>query len=297
MGWFVLRRLAGAVAVLLIVPSLSFVFFTVSYRGGPVFSQLWDYLHATFITRDLGRSEVVGQPSVGRLLRDGVPIDVALLLGGFGLGIAGGVLAGAAVARRPRSRRAAVLNWLAALALSAPVYATGFLVVVYFGSVGGEHPLFFVSDQGQYVSVARDPIEWLHALWVPWLAVALPVGGAVMRLTNGATRDALGEDPVRTARAKGANGERVLRRHALPFAVPSLSAYVGASMNLMILNIAVMETTFNLPGSFRYAREAINNVDFTLIQGLVLVAVIYVVAANLIADLVLMRVDPRTRER
>jgi ABC-type dipeptide/oligopeptide/nickel transport system permease component len=89
--------------------------------------------------------------------------------------------------------------------------------------------------------------------------------------------------------------DRVLRRHALPFSVPTVSAYVGSSMNIMILNIAVMEDVLNLPGSFRYAKSAISNVDFTTIQGLVVVTVIYVVAANLIADLVLARVDPRTR--
>src|SRR3954447_20553594 len=105
MGSFVLRRLGAAAGLGVGVPSLSFVLFTISYRGGPVLPQLWDYLHQTFIVRDLGRAEVVGQPSVGKLLRAGVQVDLALLLGGFALGIGAGVLAGAAVARRPRSRR------------------------------------------------------------------------------------------------------------------------------------------------------------------------------------------------
>jgi peptide/nickel transport system permease protein len=295
MGGFVLRRLGAAAVLLVVVPSLSFVMFTVTYRGGPVFSQLWDYLHQTFIARDLGRMEIVGQPSVGRALRAGVQVDIALLLGGLVLGIAGGALAGAAVARRPRSKRAAVLNGLTSLALSTPVYATGFLVIVYFGSTGGEHSLPFVSDQGIYKPIGTDFWAWLHSIWVGWLAVALPVGAAVMRLTTSSTRDALLDDPVRTARAKGADDERVLRRHALPFAVPTVSAYIGSSMNIMILNIAVMEDVLNLPGSFRYAKSAVNNVDFTTIQGLVVVTVIYVVAANLLADLVLARVDPRVR--
>jgi peptide/nickel transport system permease protein len=295
MGGFVLRRLGAAAVLLVLVPSLSFVMFTVTYRGGPVFSQLWDYLHQTFIARDLGRMEIVGQPSVGRALRAGVQVDIALLLGGLVLGIAGGALAGAAVARRPRSKRAAVLNGLTSLALSTPVYATGFLVIVYFGSTGGEHSLPFVSDQGIYKPIGTDFWAWLHSIWVGWLAVALPVGAAVMRLTTSSTRDALLDDPVRTARAKGADDERVLRRHALPFAVPTVSAYIGSSMNIMILNIAVMEDVLNLPGSFRYAKSAVNNVDFTTIQGLVVVTVIYVVAANLLADLVLARVDPRVR--
>lgn len=295
MGWFVLRRIGAGVVLVVIVPALSFAMFTGLYRGGPVFSQLWDYLHQTFIARDLGRSEVIGQPSVGSLLREGVPVDVALLLGGFAIGIVAGALAGAAVARRPRSLRAAVFGATAAVGLAVPVYALALVIIVLFGSTGGEHSLSFVSDQGVYKPIGTDFWAWLHGLWVGWVVVALPVGAAVMRLTAGSTREALLEDPVRTAHAKGMTDERVLRRHALPFAVPAVSAYVGSSMNLMVLNIAVVEEALNLPGSFRLAKSAVNDVDFTTIQGLVLVTVIYVVVANLLADLVLARLDPRAR--
>jgi peptide/nickel transport system permease protein len=295
MGWFVLRRLGAAAVLLVLVPSLSFVYFTVTYAGGPILPQLGDYLSATFLHFDLGQSARIGSPEVDDLLKRGVAVDLALLAGGFVLGIGGGMLAGAAIAKRPHSLHAGVLNVIGGLSLAMPVYLLGLVVVVLFGSEGGEHSIAFVSDQGQYRPLTQDFWAWLHSLWVPWVVVALPVGAAVMRLTTGSTRDALREDAVRTARAKGADERRVLRRHALPFSVPAVSAYAGASMNIMILNIAVMETAFNLPGSFRYARESVNDVDFILIQGLVLVAVIYVVAANLIADLVLARVDPRTR--
>jgi peptide/nickel transport system permease protein len=295
MGWFVLRRLGAAAVLLVLVPSVSFVFFTVSYTGGPVLPQLGDYLSATFLQLDLGSSTELGSPDVAEFLRQGIPVDVALLAGGFMLGIAGGMLAGAAIARRPQSLRAAPLNVLGALGLALPPYLLAFVLIVLFGSTGGSYSVAFVSDAGLYRPLTEDLWAWLHALWLPCVLTALPVGAAVMRLTNAQTRDALGEDPVRTALAKGVEDERVVRRHALPFAVPTVSAYVGASMNIMILNIAVLETVFNLPGSFRAARESIDDVDFPMIQGLVLISVIYVVAANLIADLVLARVDPRAR--
>ncbi len=295
MGWFVLRRLGAAALLLVLVPSLSFVYFTVSYTGGPVLPQLWEYLSQTFLHFDLGQSGRIGSAEVDELLKDGIAVDVALLAGGFALGIGGGMLAGAAIARRPRSPLASALNVIGAIGLALPVYLLGLAIVVLFGSAGGSHSISFVSDQGQYQPLTRDFWAWLQSLWVPWLVVALPLGAAVMRLTSGATRDALLDDPVRTARAKGADEQRVLRRHALPFSVPAVSSYAGASMNIMILNIAVMESAYNLPGSFRYASEAINDVDFVLIQGLVLVTVLYVVAANLVADLALARFDPRTR--
>jgi peptide/nickel transport system permease protein len=295
MGWLVLRRLAAAAALLVLVPSVSFVFITISYTGGPVLPQLGDYLSATFLHFDLGNSTELGSAEVAAFLREGIPVDVALLVGGFVLGIGGGMLAGATIARRPRSALAAALNTVGALGLAMPVYLLAFVVIVLFGSTGGTHSIAFVSDAGIYRPLGKDAWAWLHALWVPWVLIALPIGSAVMRLTNGQTRDALQEDPVRTARAKGVEDQRVVRRHALPFAVPAVSAYTGASMNFMILNIAAIEVAFNLPGSFRSARDAIDDVDFPTIQGLVLISVVYVVAANLIADLVLARVDPRTR--
>lgn len=295
MGWYVVRRLLAAAALVVLVPSLSFAWFTAVYVGGPVLPQLADYVSATFLHFDLSSSTRLGSRGVADVLLDGIPVDVALLVGGFGLGIAGGMLAGAQVAAHPHGKRAKVLNGIGAVALSAPAYATAFLIIVYFGSVGGTAALPFVSDSGVYEPLREDPAAWLHALWVPWLAIALPVAGAVMRLAASATRDALDEDPVRTARAKGIADERVVRRHALPFAVNGVSAYTGASMNILILNAAVVERLFNLPGSFRIAQDSVQDVDFPAIQGLVLITAFYVAAANLVADLVLARVDPRVR--
>src|SRR5918998_6103800 len=103
MGWFVLRRIGAAAVLLVVVPSLSFVFFTVSYTGGPVLPQLGDYLSATFLHLDLGQSGRIGSPEVGELLKEGIAVDVALLAGGFGLGIRGGVPAGGVNAERARS--------------------------------------------------------------------------------------------------------------------------------------------------------------------------------------------------
>lgn len=295
MGSLVVRRLFGAAALVVLVPSLSFAFFTAVYIGGPVLPQLRDYLDAVFLHADFGRLHQLGARAVSDVLREGIPVDVGLLVGGFGLGVALGLCGGAQLAAHPRSRRAKVLNVATALSLATPIYATAFLIVVSFGSGGGNNALPFVSDGGVYRPLTDDPVAWLHALWVPWLAMALPVAGAVVRLTTSSTQDALQEDPVRTARAKGVADAHVLRRHALPFALTGVSAYTGASMNIMILNAAIVERLLNLPGSFRLAQDSIQNVDFIAIQGLVLVTAAYVAVANLVADIVLARIDPRVR--
>jgi len=223
-----------------------------------------------------------------------VPTDVSLLLGALVFGVGGGALAGSYVAAYPRRRRTAALQVLGAIALAAPVATTGLVIVAYLGSAGSGG-VFFVSDTGVYRPLTEDPLAWLHAMWVPWLAVGLPIFGAFMRVATAAMRGALADDAVRTARAKGLSDGRVLRRHALPLAVGPLSAYGGATINLVILNSAIMESLFNLPGAFRYASQAIEDSDLPLLQALTLVTVFYVVVGNLIADVIHARIDPRVR--
>ncbi len=295
MGKYVARRLVATVVLVVLVPSLSFIYFTAVYVGGPVFPQLGDYLSSVFLHADFGRVNQPGAREVSEVLAEGIPVDLALLIGGFALGVAGGLLGGAQIARRPRSRRAALLRSIGTLSLAAPVYTVGAVIVTYFGSGGGKFSLPFVTDGGVYRPISEDVTGWLHGMWVPWLAISLPIFGTILRLATSATTLALEDDPVRTARSKGITDRIVLRRHALPFAYASASAYAGASMNIMILNAAIVERLFNLPGSFRLAQDSIQNVDFIAIQGLVTVTVIYVVFANLIADVILARIDPRVR--
>lgn len=296
MGPFVLKRLLGSAALLVIVPSLALVFFqlTIAVDGRSVPAVLGQYLSDTFLRLDFGQARRFGNPDIRDLIRTGVPTDVSLLLGAMVFGVGGGTLAGAWVAAHPRRRRTAVLQIVGAVALAAPVATTGAVIVAYFGSAGAGG-LPFVSDTGVYRPLTEDPVAWLHALWVPWLAVGLPVFGAVMRVAAASTRDALSDDAVRTARAKGLKDGRVLRRHAVPLSVGPLSAYGGATINLVILNAAIVESLFNLPGAFRYAGQAIEDVDLPLLQALTLVTVFYVVVGNLIADVVHARIDPRVR--
>ena len=206
---------------------MSFAYFTAIYIGGPVLPQLRDYLDAVFLHGDFGRLNQFGARAVSDVLREGIPVDVALLFGGLR---ARRRRRGCWPARRspsaPALLRAAVLNGFGALALAAPVYTTAAVIVVYFGSGGGKFRLPFVSDAGVYRPLTEDPLAWLHGLWIPWLAIALPVAGAVMRLTTSATTDALADDPVRTARAKGVDDRArcAATRSRSPIGV---SAYAG----------------------------------------------------------------------
>ena len=293
----IVRRIFAAVALIAIVPSLAYAYFAALYSDQPVLPGLRAYLEAVFLRFELDGALGGGPRSdTYYLLREGVPVDIALIVGGYVLGVGLGALGGLYLARRTTGVLAWALHSFGAFALCAPPAVTGYFFIFMFGSAGGDNPVFFVSDSGVYTSFFDNPLRWLQGLWVPWLAIALPVAGAVMRVSAGASRDALGEDSVRTAYAKGLRHGRVLRRHVFVFALPPVSAYGSAAINLMILNAAVVQTIFNLPGSFRYARQAMETQDIALLQTMALVTVLYVVLANLIADLIQMRVDPRVRD-
>lgn len=292
----ILRRVVAAIALIAIVPSLTYVSFATLYSDQPVLPGLRDYLEAVFLRLELDGALGGGPRSdVYYLLREGIPVDLALIVGGYVLGVGLGALGGLYLA----ARRSGTLNWVlqvaGAVAICAPAAVTAYFFVFLFGAEGGVNSVFFVTDAGVYRSLFDDPLRWLQGLWVPWLAVALPIAGATMRVSAAASRDALSDDSVRTAHAKGVRPGRVLRRHVFVFALPPVTTYGSAAINIMILNAAIVETIFNLPGSFRYAREAIENPNVALLQTMALVTVLYVVLGNLIADLVQMRVDPRVR--
>lgn len=295
MAMFVLRRVLAAAALLVLVPSLAYVFFLRVVRDLPVWPALGDYWLDTYIRFDLGQVQRFGRQDIAELLREGVPVDLALLAGGLVLGLGTGIGAGVFVAARPRSQLTKTLHILGAVALATPVATTGFVIVTAFGANGGEVRLPFVSDTGVYQPLWRDPAAFVQALWVPALAVALPIAGAIMRLASSTTGAALAEDCIRTARAKGISEARVLLRHALPLAIPPIAAYSAAIINLVILNAAIMEALFNLPGSFRAVPNAAEDADIGAMQALTLLTVTYVVVGNLLADLTVARLDPRTR--
>ena len=108
-------------------------------------------------------------------------------------------------------------------------------------------------------------------------------------------RGALSEDFVRTARGKGVRGRRVVFRHALPAAAGPVVALVAVQMNLILTNVALIETVFNIPGGFRYIERALVNRDIDLVQALVVEATLFIVLANFLADAIHAWLDPRIR--
>jgi peptide/nickel transport system permease protein len=290
-----------------ITPSLTFVVLGALQNGVTVMDQarqLPAYLDDTFLHLSLGDAPPVFQKSLHDLVLDGLPVDVALLVGstvlGIAIGLATGVTSGAH--RRTKTDRALAVG--SAFALSAPVYWFGFVVLTLFAPQSGYLvQIPFVSWYGGYVSFGEDPLRWLQSLWVPWLVLAAPLAAMCHRMTRASIAEALDEDFIRTARAKGVTEKRVMRRHALRIALPPVLGLVSVSMALMVTNVVLIEPAFRLPGFFRQADigqfrgEQSHVPSLDVVQALVLEAALLISVTMFLADVLRARIDPRAGAR
>jgi peptide/nickel transport system permease protein len=303
---FVARRFALLLFTLVLVPSLSFVMFTL-IQGDvtsplDVLRELGSYLSATFLHADLGNPGTIQTQTYVRtrsaleVVQEGFLIDCYLLGGGLVLGVLIGLAAGAVQATHPRSPISRAIAVAIALALSSPVYWVGFVLLLLFApGFGSVVEIPFFPSVGGYRDPSTDFAAFLRGLWLPALIVGMPLAAACARMTASQLLGTLHEDFVRTARGKGVGSRRVVWRHALPAAAGPVVALVGVNMNLILTNLALMESVFNIPGSFRFIERALVNRDVDLVQALVLEATFFIVMANFIADAIHAWLDPRVR--
>jgi peptide/nickel transport system permease protein len=111
-------------------------------------------------------------------------------------------------------------------------------------------------------------------------------------------REDLQEDFIRTARAKGLAERHVINRHALPIAGPAIAAMTGVNVSTLLINVAIIEYAYSIPGLFQLINSAVRApADVQVLQALVIEGVVLVVLANALADAVQSRLDPRVRLR
>jgi peptide/nickel transport system permease protein len=175
--------------------------------------------------------------------------------------------------------------------ISAPVYWVALALIVVLSRVVGWIPPV------QYVSFAEDPLRHLEIIAIPatlWGLLSIP---AFSRFVRNAILDVLGEDYVRTARAKGMAERRVLYRHALRNAAGPLATVVGLSIGGAAGGTLLLEVVFNLPGMGRLWLTAISQRDYPMVLGIGAVITIVFALANLLTDLSYAWFDPRIRYR
>jgi peptide/nickel transport system permease protein len=304
-----LRRLAFAPIVLLVVGAVTYgvprILRPDLYPGEAFLPGLWHDLDRAFLHLDFGCAGILpGCPPIHDLWVAGMAWDLWLLGGGVVLGTAGGILGGVWCARRPRSLGTRMLETAAMVAYCAPVFFVGLFVLWMFNPIYGRIPLpAFFDAEPRWVNPWDAPWDWFRQLLVPWIVLAAPLGAMCLRLTLAETREAMDEDFVRTAAAKGVGQARIVRRHAAPLSLPGTFSFVGVSAPLIITNMVLVERTLSVPGFFKYTWRAAGHAnpgrdpvpDFPLLCALGLWATVLLIAMGLFADGIVARFDPRVR--
>jgi peptide/nickel transport system permease protein len=258
--------------------------------GQPAVEQYFHYVEH-LLHGDLGQSLV--QPvSVNTILGQAIPPTVSLLLGGMVLWLTAGVLAGAVSALRPGSwtDRATTAGVLAAL--SIPSFLLALLLLAVFAHLAQAGNLWL---QPGYVGITQSPGQWLGRMILPWIAIAAGQAGVTARLTRVGILEVLGEDYIRTARAKGLAGRRILWFHALRAAALPVLSSVGVGFGAILGSAAVIDQVFALGGIGQAFLVATEKGDMLVVTATVLATVILVALVNLIADLCYGILDARVR--
>lgn len=249
----------------------------------PLWEQAWLYI-SRLVQGDFGPSLVYRDFTVTELVAQGLPIS--LMLGGLAilLALAIGVTAGLFAAVNAGKAIDKAIMMLATIATALPTFVTGPALALFFGLWLGLLP---VSGRG-------DGVAWLV---MPVFALALPVSGAIAKLTRAGLASVLKQDHIRTARARGLSETRILFKHGLRPALVPVASYLGPAAAGLLTGAVVVETVFGLPGLGRYFVQGALNRDYPLVLGVVTLYAALIILFNLFADLVYGWLDPRMREQ
>ena len=303
MGSLILRRLLTAIPTLLAVVIASFLLMRFAPGGPfdgerpldaetraaletaygldkPIYEQIWLYL-SHVVQGDFGPSLVYRDFTVTQLVSESLPIS--LKLGGLAivLALVTGLAAGLIAALRPGGWLDEILMLNATLATALPSFVTGPFFVLVFALWLGWLPVGGAGDGPQY---------WI----LPVCALALPVAGAIAKLSRAGLASVLAQEHILTARARGLSMPRILVRHCLRPALVPVASYLGPAAAGLLTGAVIIETIFGLPGLGRYFVQGALNRDYPLIMAVITLYAALIIAFNLLADILYGWLDPRT---
>lgn len=241
-----------------------------------------------FFTGDLGVSYAYRVPVAG-LIAERLPVTLPLALLAIVMASLLGISLGAIAASRANGMVDASIMAGAQVGLAIPNFWFGILLVLLFSITLGWFPA------GGFPGWQAGFFIGLKALFLPALALALPQGAVLARITRTAVLEALGEDFVRTARAKGLTRWQTLRRHVLRNAMVPVFTMLAMQFSFLIAGTIVIENVFALPGLGRLMFQAIGGHDIITVKSLVMVFAGAVILINAIVDLSYGLIDPRLR--
>ncbi len=321
MPLYILGRIAWMAVVLVVITFITFIIFTQLPSADPVllragrnaspelvealrnqlgldrgfWGQYWTFFQNTFFHFDLGHS-YQNNVDVKEQIFDRLPATVALAFGAMVVWLAAGIPIGILAALK-RGRWPDKLAMGAALvAISAPVYWLGLVSLYLFSKDIGVVEIF--QGSGSYPTtgtILTDPVGVSSALLLPWLVLAASFAAIYARFLRGNLSEVMGEDYIRTARAKGLGERRVVFRHGVRSAITPIVTILGLDLGILLGGAILTESVFNIPGIGRLAFDSIQKSDLPTVQGTVLLGAFFIIALNLVVDIVYAFLDPRVR--
>ena len=310
---FTVRRLLNMVLVMIALSVLVFVIFNVIPGGDPalriagrnanevVREQVRedygfnDPLYVQYLT--LMQKTIDGelisysnQLNVREEIVRGLPATLSLVIGAGIIWLSLGVIFGVVSARYAGRLPDRLLNILALIGISMPVFWVGLMLLYYLSFRVEAFP------PGGYTPLTEDPLDWLYHLALPWFALSILFIGLYSRVLRSNVLDVSNEDYVRTARAKGLSERRVLVRHTLRNALIPVVTLFGLDLGQVIGGGAILtESVFDLQGVGAYAASSIGSLDLPPIMGTVLYGGFAILLLNAVVDIAYAFLDPRIR--
>lgn len=264
----------------------------------PWWQQLAEFLRAIVFGRSFGELHCDApcfgysfqrNASVTDLIAERFPITASIAVGAAVLWLIVGITGGVISALRRGTLIDRAVMTAAVAGVSTPVYLAGVLGILIFGFV-----LRWLPTSG-YIALGASPSEWFRHLFLPWITLALVSAAVYARLTRSELIETMGQDFIRTARAKGISESRVVLRHGLRTALLPVVTVFGLDLGVLLGGTVIVEKVFSMPGLGSLLLEAVGYLDLQLIVGLTLFAAFLVVFMNLVVDLLYPLIDPRVR--
>lgn len=315
---FIVRRLLLAVLVLWLAATATFALFFVAPRDPakaiagdkapertveivrhrlgmdePVIVQYGHFL-GRLLHGDLGYSFFDNAP-VTSIIAGGMQSTASVVAGGAVLWMVVGISVGVLSATRARGVLDRVSTVFVLAGISMPTFVLGLSLSYVFFFKFEQWGLPYLQGGGTAPDITTDPANWLNRMILPWITLATIQAAAYSRLTRGSLLDTLGEDYIRTARAKGLSERRVIYRHGLRAALTPVMTQFGMDVGVLLGGAVITEQVYGLQGVGQLVLQASTNGDLPVIIGVELLVATLVTAANLIVDIAYGLLDPRVR--
>lgn len=270
----------------------------------PVYEQYWLFLSGIFAGRTYGSGSAAFScpaPSFGYsynqnacvtdMIKESLPVTINLAVGALIIWLAIGVGLGVLAAKFKNRWPDTSSSVFVLLGTSLPTFVTGLALLIW---VSIKWKIIPMSLDG-YVSVLDNPAKWFMYFILPWITLAIAYAALYTRFTRAAVLDTLGEDYIRTARAKGVKERTVLFKHTLRAVLAPIVTMAGLDFAGLIGGAIITETIFNLPGLARLTLRSVFEFDLPVVLATTILAAVIVIVMNLIVDMLYAVLDPRVR--